>query len=150
MLNPITTLTASAIAKLAFQEFIKSGSSELAKKFTEAAIAKMKDLRTLIWNKLHGNVDAESALESVQNGSEEDIDDLVTYLKAAMKKDPSFADQVQILAQDINAGKLLDESSMTQNNYDNSRGWQTNVKGGTAYIGEIHQNYGSVPHSEQK
>jgi hypothetical protein len=29
---------------------------------------------------------------------------------------------------------------MTQNNYDNARGWQTKVDGGTAYIGEIHIN----------
>lgn len=34
MPEPITTLTASAIATLAFQEFIKSGAGELAKKFT--------------------------------------------------------------------------------------------------------------------
>jgi len=33
----------------------------------------------------------------------------------------------------------VDNSSMTQNNYDNAKGWQTKVEGGTAYIGEIHQ-----------
>jgi hypothetical protein len=30
-----------------------------------------------------------------------------------------------------------DNSQMTQKNYDNSRGWQANIKGGTNYIGEI-------------
>jgi hypothetical protein len=39
MTDPITTLTASVIASLAFQEFIKSGAGELAKKFTGEAIA---------------------------------------------------------------------------------------------------------------
>jgi hypothetical protein len=44
MEDPITTLTASAILvpwgyTLAFQEFIKSGAGELAKKFTGEAIA---------------------------------------------------------------------------------------------------------------
>ena len=29
---------------------------------------------------------------------------------------------------------------MIQNNYDNAKGWQTKVEGGTAYVGEIHIN----------
>lgn len=140
MADPVT-LTAGAIATLAFQEFIKSGAGELAKKFTADAIAKMNDLRELIWNKLRGNPDAESALANVKDGAEDELNDVATYLKAAMKNDLQFASQVQALAQQINAGKLQDNSSMTQNNYDNARGWQTKVEGGTAYIGEIHQNY---------
>lgn len=138
MADPVT-LTAGAIATLAFQEFIKSGAGELAKQFTAEAIAKMKNLRELIWNKLRNDPDAASALESVKQGSEEELNDVATYLKSAMKKDPDFASQVQAIAQEINAGKLVDNSSMTQNNYDNARGWQTKVEGGTAYIGEIHQ-----------
>jgi hypothetical protein len=51
MTDPIM-LTASAIATLAFQEFIKSGAGELAKKFTGDAIAKMGQLRELIWHRL--------------------------------------------------------------------------------------------------
>lgn len=54
MTDPITALTASAIATLAFQEFIKSGAGELAKKFTGEAIAKMGQLRELIWSRLTG------------------------------------------------------------------------------------------------
>jgi hypothetical protein len=42
MTDPIT---ASAIATLAFQEFIKSGAGELAKKFTGEAITKIGQLR---------------------------------------------------------------------------------------------------------
>ncbi|MGJ3248443.1 MAG: hypothetical protein ACFE0I_20470 [Elainellaceae cyanobacterium] len=34
MADPVTTLTASAIATLAFQKFIESGVGELAKRFT--------------------------------------------------------------------------------------------------------------------
>jgi hypothetical protein len=146
MADPVTALTASVIASLAFQEFIKSGAGELAKKFTGEAIAKMKDLRDLIWNKLRGNPDAETALENAQNGSEEDVSDLGTYLKAAMKNDPQFAAQIQAIAQEINAGKIVDNSNMTQNNYDNAKGWQTKVEGGTAYIGEINF-HGNTPKS---
>jgi hypothetical protein len=29
---------------------------------------------------------------------------------------------------------------MIQNNYDNAKGWQTKVEGGTVYVGEIHIN----------
>lgn len=55
MVDPVTTtLTASAIATLAFQEFIKSGAGELAKKFTGEAIAKMGELRQKIWHRLRG------------------------------------------------------------------------------------------------
>lgn len=149
MAAPVT-LTAGTIATLAFQEFIKSGVGELAKKFVPEAIAKMKDLRDLIWNKLRGNPDAESALTNiVEQNSEEDIADVATYLKAAMKNDQQFAAQVQAIAQEINAGKLIDQSNMTMNVYDQAKGWQTKVEGGTAYIGEIHQ-HGTVPTPDQK
>lgn len=139
MTDPLT-LTAGAIASLAFQEFIKSGAGELATKFTAEAITKMGDLRKLIWDKLRGNPDAEQSLTNVEQGQEEDLPDISTYLKKAMEKDLNFASQVQAIAQEINTGKLLDKSSMTQNNSDNAKGWQAKVEGGTAYIGEIHIN----------
>ena len=140
MSDPLTTtLTASAIVSLAFQEFIKSGAGDLAKKFTAEALAKMGELRSLIVSKLRGNPDATSAVASVENGSEEELSDVGTYLKSVMKNDPDFAAQVQAMAQVINAGKLQDSSSMTQNNYDNAKGFQTKVEGGTAYIGQINQ-----------
>jgi hypothetical protein len=138
MTDPITTLTASAIATLAFQEFIKSGAGELAKKFTGEVIAKMGQLRELIWNRLRGkHPAAEQALEQAIAGEQEGIDTVATLLGVEML-DREFEGQVRAIAQEINAGKLLDQSSMTQNNYDNARGWQTKVEGGTAYIGEIH------------
>jgi hypothetical protein len=47
MTDPISTMTASAIATLAFQEFIKSGAGELAKKFTGEAMAKWSNCGSL-------------------------------------------------------------------------------------------------------
>jgi hypothetical protein len=138
-MEPLSSLTASAIASLAFQEFIKSGAGELAKKFTAEAIARMNDLRELIWQKLQGNSDAVAAIEQAKHGSEEVLSELATDLKRAMDKDPEFASQVQAIAQEIHAGKIQDNSSMVQNNSGNARGWQTKVEGGTAYIGEIRQ-----------
>ena len=150
MTDPVTTsLTASVIATLAFQEFMKSSVGELSKRFTTEAITKMGQLRKLIWQKLRGNPDAENALTSVvEKNSEEDVADIATYLKAAMKKDAHFSAQVQAIAQEINAGKLIDQSNMTQNNYGSAKGWQTKVEGGTAYIGEIHQH--NTPSSSQQ
>ena len=149
MTDPVTTsLTASAIAALVFQEFVKSGAVELAKKFTVEAISAMKQLRELIWQKLCVNPDAKSALTNViERNSEEDIADVATYLKAAMRQDPQFASQVQMMAQEISLGKLTDQSNMIQHNYGNAKGWQTKVEGGTAYVGEIHQH--NTPNSSQ-
>jgi hypothetical protein len=150
MPDPVTTtLTASAIATLAFQEFIKSGAGELAKKFTGEAIAKMGDLRKLLWARLRGkHVVAEDALQKAEAGDKTAIDTVGTLLGVEML-DPTFAAEVQAIAQEINAGKLVDNSSMTQNNYDSAKGWQTKVEGGTAYIGEIHQ-YGADYKPNQK
>jgi hypothetical protein len=133
MTDSVTALTASAIASLAFQEFVKSG--DLAKRFTGEAIAKMGRLRELIWVQLAGkHPAADEAIEKAKAGEQEGIDHVAAFLGSELLIDKEFAGQVQA----INAGKLLDQSSMTQNNYDNARGWQTKVEGSVAYIGEIH------------
>jgi hypothetical protein len=138
MTDPVTAITASTIATLAFQEFVKSSAGELAKKFTADAIAKMNALRQKIWDKMRGKPTAEAAIASIEQGSAAELDRLVAYLQVAMDDDPAFADEIRLMAQEIHAGKIQDNSSMMQNNYDNAKGWQTKVEGGTAYIGEIH------------
>ncbi|MGJ3246123.1 MAG: hypothetical protein ACFE0I_08620 [Elainellaceae cyanobacterium] len=143
MAEPVTTMTASFIATLAFQKFIESGAGELAKKFTTEAIAKMDILLKRIWGKLSGKPRIEeikSSLDKTPKVTPEQINQIAAYLQVAMDDDPTFAKDVQMLAQEIHAGKLIDQSNMTQNNYDNARGWQTKVEGGTAYIGEITVN----------
>ncbi len=152
MTDPVTALTASAILvprgfandSLAFQEFVKSGAGDLAKRFTGEAIslgeryanAKMGRLRELIWGRLAGKHPAvDEAIEKAKAGEQEGID---TTLLGVELLDKEFAGHVQAIMEEINAGKLLNQSSMTQNNYDNAKGWQMKVEGGTAYIGEIH------------
>ena len=138
-MEPIT-LTATAIATLAFQKFLETGAGELGKKFTETAIAKMDELRQKIWDKLRGNSDAENALNNVEQGIKEDLPDVATYLKAAMKNDQEFASQVQTIAQEINAGKIQDNSKMVQNIYDQGTGIQAKAEqDSTQYIAkEMH------------
>jgi hypothetical protein len=141
MTDPVTALTASAIATLAFQEFVKSGAGDLAKRFTGEAIAKMGRLRELIWGRLAGkHPAADEAIEKAKAGEQEGIDNVAAFLGSELLIDKEFAGQVQAIAKEISAGKLLDQSSMTQNNYDNAQGWQTSVAGGVALIGKIHVN----------
>jgi hypothetical protein len=142
MTDPVS-LTASAIATLAVQKFVESGSGEIAKKFTTEAIATMERLLKRIWAKLRGKPrveDVKAAIEQTQKITPEQINQIAAYLQVAMDDDPQFADEIRLMAQQINAGKIQDNSSMVQNNYDNARGWQTKVEGGTAYIGEIHMH----------
>ena len=134
----LVEMTAAAIAELAFKKFLETGAGELAKKFTSEAITKMDELRKVIWEKLRGNSKAEKAIQAIEGGSKSEIERLGVYLQDAIEDDPKFAAQVQAIAQEINAGKLQDNSTMTQINRENARGWQTKVEGGTAYIGEVH------------
>lgn len=141
MADPLTTLTASAIATLAFQKFIESGAGELAKKFSTEALAKMDTLLKRILDKLWGKPQVEevkAAIDQTHKIIPEQVNQIAAYLQVAMDEDPQFANDIQMLVQEINAGKLIDQSNMTQNNYDQAKGWQTKVEGGTAYIGEIY------------
>ena len=140
MADPLT-LTAGAIATLAFQKFIEAGAGELAKKFTTDAIAKMDELRQKVVAKLRGKSErVDEALAKAEQGDRVALDTIAKNLDVVMDDYPDFATEVKVLAHEINAGKLVDNSSMNQNNSGNARGWQTKVEGGTAYIGEIHQH----------
>ncbi|MBD2254772.1 hypothetical protein [Nostoc parmelioides] len=127
-------LTAGLIATLAFTKAFE----KTIEKFTEVALVKMDELRKKIWEKLRGNPNVEQALTAVEGGNKAELEKVAAYLQYAMFEDKQFAAEVQALAQEINAGKLQDNSHMTQYNSDNARGWQTKVEGGTAYIGENH------------
>lgn len=90
-------LTAGAIATLAFTKVFETS----IEKFTEAAIAKMNELRKKIWDKFRGNVKAESALTAAEKGSKPALDQVAAYLQEVMDKEPEFAKEVQGLAQEI-------------------------------------------------
>jgi hypothetical protein len=139
MSDPVTALSTSAIVTLAIQKLIESSAGELGKKFTVTAIEKMDELRQKIWDKLRGKSPrVDEALANAQNGDSTALETVAKYLDVAMEEDSDFAAEVQAVAQVIHAGRLLDQSTMTQINQDNAKGWQTKVEGGTAYIGEIY------------
>ncbi|MEM9089626.1 MAG: hypothetical protein AAGC93_12875 [Cyanobacteria bacterium P01_F01_bin.53] len=139
--SDIVSITASAITGLAFKKFIESGAGELGKQFTTEALVKMDVLLKSIWRKLQGKPRIEEVKKSVEKNKQittEQVHQITAYLQVAMDEDQQFANNIRLLAQEINAGKILDQSNMTQHNYDQAKGWQTKVEGGTAYIGEIH------------
>jgi hypothetical protein len=95
-MTDLLTLTASAITALAFQEFIKSGAGELVKKITGDAIAKMGQLRELIWNRLTGKRSAAYvALEQAKAVEQAGINTVATLLGVEMLNE-AFAGQVQV------------------------------------------------------
>jgi hypothetical protein len=136
-------LTVSAILSLAFQfansEAGKAAIAKVSETTTETVLKSLGKLRQMIWQKLQHQPTAAAALAEAETGSTEALKTIEPDLQIAMRDDPAFADEVRSLAQTINASlKIDDHSTMTQNNSDNAKGWQTKVEGGTAYIGEIH------------
>jgi hypothetical protein len=86
MTDPITAITASTIATLAFQKFIEEGAGELAKKFTTEAIAKMDELRKTILNKLRGkSAKVDEALTKVETGDRTALPTITKYLDVVMR-----------------------------------------------------------------
>ncbi len=141
-------LTAGVLVTLAASKFIESSAGELAKKFTTEAIAKIPELWRQIKTKLSGkSAKVDEALVNVEKGDQIALETVTKNLDVVLDDDPDFAHELKLLAQTIQAGKIQDNSSMTQNISDNARGWQTKVEGGTAYIGEIHIQKGQTPNS---
>lgn len=69
-MEPLATLAAGAIAKLAFDEFVKSSAGEAAKRSVGGAVELVKNLQGKIKAKFAGNERAEAALAEVeQQGS---------------------------------------------------------------------------------
>jgi precorrin-2 methylase len=107
---PEPIITPAYIATLAFLEFVKSGSGELAKKFTAEAITIMGKLRKLISNRLTGkHPAAEELLAKAKAGDEEVIEIIAKLLDAEMDLDEAFAEQAKSIAQEIT--QLIDDHS---------------------------------------
>ena len=142
------TLTASVLVDLAVKTFVTSSAGELAKKLTTEAIAKIPELWQQSKNKLQGrSAKVDEALVKLESGDRSAIDTVTKNLDVVLDDEPEFANELKLLAQTIQSGKIQDNSTMTQNNSDNAKGWQTKVEGGTAYIGEIHIQHGQTLNS---
>ncbi|PSB23772.1 hypothetical protein [Stenomitos frigidus] len=125
-MEPVTVLTAGAIAKIAFEEFAKAGGGELAKKSVGGAIDLMKTLRDKIQAKFQGNAKAETAIAAVETeNSEAALTKLEVYLDDAMTDDPEFATQIRQVAQQI---VNIQNQSVSTRDYTNYGRDQINIE----------------------
>ena len=131
-------LTAGLLVTLAVQEFVKSGTGDLAKRFTAEALAKIPILWEKIKTRLMGrSAKVNEAIAKVEGGDSKAVETLTKHLDVILDEDPDFAKELKVLAQTIQAGKIQDNSSMIQNNADNAKGWQTKVEGGNPHFSQI-------------
>jgi len=139
MIEQITLLLATPIAKAVLDKFYEGIGSELSKKAVEKLPEKVKQLGNLIWEKcLRGKPGTEQLLQGAAAGSAADQQKLTEYLHRVLETDAGLKAEAQKLADEIHFEITNDSSSQTMNLYDQAKGWQTKVTGGTAYIGEIH------------
>jgi hypothetical protein len=144
----ITLAAAQVIAKIALDKFVEGGANELGKNLTTQLSQKIMRLGTVVWERIRGNSTAVGVLKEATQEKPEEIQRLKNYLYSLWKDENSeFTQDVKKLADEIHfeLTQIEDNSSMTQINRDNARGWQTKVEGGTAYIGEIHQHNAPNP-----
>ena len=113
----IETLTADAIAKLAFDEVIQTSVGKL----TEVALARGTEL----WQKIRGKVKEEGVTEAVlvevENQKSLDIleQQVVPFLQVAMLKDPQFAQDLQNIAQQLHQEiKTTSQDIIEQENFE--------------------------------
>ena len=120
MTDPIVTVAAAEILKLAFNEFIKTSAGETAKKLTGEALTKTGELRQKIvsWFQNKQDVKAEKAIVAIQEqGSLEALNKLTTYLDDEMEAEPVFAQDLQQAAQQIVNIQAQSAFNREYNNY---------------------------------
>ena len=104
MTEPLTT---GLLVTLAVQEFIKSGTGDLAKRFTAEALAKIPVLWEKIKTRLMGrSAKVNEAIAKVEGGDSKAVETLTKHLDVILDEDPDFAEELQILGQAIQAGEI--------------------------------------------
>lgn len=139
-MNEPVTLTATVIANLAFQEFLKSSAGEAAKQFTADILTLMRTLRQKIWDRLRGKHDAaEHALTQAETGDQKAIETVATLLGVEML-DEEFAGKLRQLAQEINLHISKDNNTQVQNNYGGTNYQTKTGPNNTNFFGGSHQH----------
>ncbi|MFN5515643.1 MAG: hypothetical protein ACK5CA_13125 [Cyanobacteriota bacterium] len=104
MTDPLTT---GVLVTLAIQEFVKSGAGDLAKRFTAEAAAKIP----VLWGKIKARLTGKSskvneALAKLEAGDSAGIETVTKNLEVVLDEDPLFAEELQILGRQIQAGEI--------------------------------------------
>lgn len=99
MIDPVSGLAAKAIIDLAFNEFTKAASIQIAKDTASAASSFVGALRQKIVGRFKGNSRAEKAIGDItRDSAEKGINKLSVYLEDEMADDPEFSKELQALA----------------------------------------------------
>ena len=101
-MEPITTLAASAIVKLAFDEFIKTGAGEVAKKSLAGTGNLVKVLQDRIRLKFEESEKEKAILVEVKDQrTPKSLDKLTEVLCIAMAQDKAFTSEIQQISHQI-------------------------------------------------
>jgi hypothetical protein len=130
MIEQITLLLATPIAKAILDKFYEGIGSKLGEKAVEKLPEKVKQLGQMIWEKcLRGKPGTYEQLQKAANGSTEDQKQLSNYLYQLLDADSSLAKEVQKLAEEIHLEIHNDSGDMNQYNYGGNN-FQNKVDGG--------------------
>jgi small-conductance mechanosensitive channel len=121
-MEPIMSLAAGAILKLAVDEAVKAGAGEGAKLAVGGAADLAKQLWAKIKTRFQGDARAEKAIQAVEaEQSQPAITKLETYLDDAMTEDPAFATEIQQMAQQILNIQNQNTTTLNQQNLNYGR-----------------------------
>ena len=141
MLEQLTLLLATPIAKVILNKFYKGIGNKLADKAINLLPEKVTELGQLIWEKcLKQEPKKEELLKKASEGSKEAQEELTKYLNKILENNPDLKQKTQKLAKEIHQNieiKSTDtENIQNQNISDNATGTQIKeVKGGVVVTG---------------
>lgn len=102
MIEQLTLLLATPIAKAVLDKFYEGVGSKLGEKAVELLPEKVKQLGQLVWTKcLRGKPGTDEVLQKAASGSVEDQKRLTEYLHKALESDAALRQETQKIAEEI-------------------------------------------------
>ncbi|MGF1498145.1 MAG: hypothetical protein ACFB8W_15170 [Elainellaceae cyanobacterium] len=143
MLDQLTLVLATPIAKAILDKFYEGVGGKLGEKAVELIPDKVKQLGQFVWDRcLRSKLNTDKLLERAANGSTEDQEKLKKYLHKVLDADPTLRQEAQKLAEEIRIEVNNDFGQMTQINKDQSTGYQTKTgANNTNYFGGTHHHH---------
>ena len=112
MLEQLTLLLATPIAKVILNKFYESIGDKLTEKAVNLLPEKIRELGQLIWEKcLKQKFKKEELLKNASDGSEEAQKELTKYLNEALENNPDLKQEAQKLADEIHQNIQIKEIS---------------------------------------
>lgn len=110
MIEQLTLVLATPIAKAVLDKFYESLGSKLGEKAVELLPEKVKQLGQLVWEKcLRGKPGTEDVLQKAANGSAADQEKLAAYLRQVLERDVTLRQEAQKIAEEIHQVVQIDD-----------------------------------------